>query len=489
MGVLPETGEYEYIGNGEYIHKKGEVTVPRCPFALPLEITKERADKLRMNHERRPPEERFPELWAAAQNGAVKTPVVERAYRKHMARRPLVHVTNEDASHYVFRGKQKGCPWYNDNLRANLDHAAKKLTELGGHFYFLTITYAYKIHGKAIPHAWRTFNAHVGKLMQALTRKFQTKYICVYESTSRGYPHAHIIIQSKEALDEIGDQFKPGQEVLAGVLKKFLRPRLQSPVYMLQKALPSSLAGYLCKYVSKGLIPPSSAIPKTDPKSRSSHRKALLSCMLPVIAGTRAIRMSKGFALPHTGRGKSAQAGEEASQAHRTVPPPALPQTFGDLIRLMTKSTLACPGSCKALFNPKLISTYKDVEGYYKDPPPWTNTLAGLTWYNLGCPGCPLRAYAEKTIKERQIPQEDTPVVYTFKAKWDHDGQQYYRGPLTKEELITRKEGVKEIQEERKKRIELYGVKESEIMARHREIGLRLEAEIQKRKNTLEQKG
>ena len=117
-------------------------------------------------------------------------------------------------------------------------------------------------------------------------------YVCVLEATKKGYPHAHVILAVDEAIEPEHEELKDGAEIKEGVLYDFVKSHVASPIFSLQKAGRVGLVKYLGKYISKsseGILTKGlnkkGQLPKAD-------RKALLSCLMPVLAEVRQYRFS-----------------------------------------------------------------------------------------------------------------------------------------------------------------------------------------------------
>ena len=175
----------------------------------------------------------------------------------------------------------KGCDSYNSRTTDKLNQASAVLAENYKSYYFLTFTYAYNIWGTDIVEAWKLFNEQLAYTFKVLRKKYKMGYVCVLESTKKGYPHAHIILGTNQSTENWHADLPDGKKIENGQMYDFVKNRVASPIFALQKA-GSNWAGKIPgKYIAKGSEALSTTGLNEKGQLKSSSRKALFLVCSP----------------------------------------------------------------------------------------------------------------------------------------------------------------------------------------------------------------
>ncbi len=359
-----------------------------CPLSVPTEFKSHKQRPVVFRGKRKPPKEKYPDIYSQAVSGYVSDSVLISTYEKRLKERPLILWAPPGQEASVFWGKVKGSDLYNAYITDRINNHSKALVENYNFFYFLTFTYAYKIYGENIVEAWQTFNHQLSLTLRALRKKYKMGYVCVLESTKKGYPHAHIILGVNKSVDKWHEKLSDGRRITCGRLFNFVKSSVASPVFSIQKAGGTGLVKYLGKYISKGAERALSESVKNNGRLSTPTRKALLSCLMPVLAGVRQYRFSiRDNIVP--GINWVSYSDEDLSVLQELVNlGTTSPEGDRILIRLLNKLTSSCQASAWVIFNSKVKKDLSSFVGWYSRPPPELVKDFHNCGNPLGCPGC-----------------------------------------------------------------------------------------------------
>ena len=381
----------EPVGNDNYIRRFNSGILPpskNCPLSVPGEYTLQRKPVNHSRGARKSPELKYKKLAKEAHEGFISDQTLIESYKERLKERAIIFFYPKDGPASVFYGKVKGSDQYNSMITDRINAASSALVKNYNFFYFLTFTYAYNIFGTDIVKAWKLFNKHLSKTLKALRKQYQMGYVCVLESTKKGYPHAHIILATDKAVEDWHEQLPDGKKIEHGEMYEFIKLKVSSPVFAVQKAGGKGLVKYLGKYVSKSA---ESIASKELPNTRrlsAADRKALLSCMLPVLAGIRQYRFSIRDNGTESGAADSSVSGDIAELENLVRLGSTTPSGDSSLIRLLNKLTDSC--QCRAWVaigggTGNYLSRYI---GWYESPPPELLADFQEMGHPLGCCGC-----------------------------------------------------------------------------------------------------
>lgn len=363
-------------------------TPDSCPLGVPQEFRNYRRRPLVSRGPRKPPKDKYPLLYSQAVSGSVSDSTLVETFRSRLAERPLILWQSDEEEISVFYGSVKGSDSYNMHITDRINACSTALVKNYSYYYFLTLTYAYKTYGTDIISAWQLFNKQLSSTLRALRKTYKMGYVCVLEATKKGYPHAHIILGVQEPAENWHVGLGDGHHIKHGQFYKFLASHIASPVFALQKAGGKGLVKYLGKYISKG----AEQIVKTKTpgtiKLSASERKALLSCLMPVLAGIRQYRFSiRDNFVPGVSWNKYTKDDiallKDLVQMGITTPE-------GDaiLIRLLNNLTASCSCSAWVVFNKTFKKSLEPSIGWYSQAPPELLERFHSWGYPMGCPGC-----------------------------------------------------------------------------------------------------
>jgi hypothetical protein len=370
--------------------------VYNCPLGVPSSLQRDDFSPPGSRSPRIPMAKKYKALYEEAEKGYIPNGLLLATFQRRMKERPVVYSENETGEGYMFHGLIKGCPDYNRILEEKITARSARLINNYEAFYFLTVTYAQNLHGLNIPEAWQIFNMQLGSLMHSIQRKYNGGYVCVLESTFRGYPHAHIILGLPSTPDIKHKRLSPGKVVKYGRLFGFLKKRMPSPVFKLQVADIKGLKNYLTKYVSKGLDKLIDNKKTGQSTLSKDEKKALLSCMCPVLASVRQFRSSV-----RDGQKKTVL-DDFIDPGHRERLEMASKMGIWDssasavLISFLNNLTVNCRAHAWAIFNSSGKEAYKKFMGYYESSNYDQIRDFKRSSYPLGCPGCVITDFLDK---------------------------------------------------------------------------------------------
>lgn len=242
---------------------------------------------------REPKSERFSAAYLHAEEEVFPDEVLISSHKTQLETAPLIAVYSDSHNHIKFRAPVKGSNAYNFAKAEKIKDLAKEFSKEYDYIYFLTNTYAYNIHGTDRIEAWQQFRKDETKTMKALVRKYDVKYISIFEATEKQYPHSHNIIFSKVPLTGEMYPAKRQKKIIFGEFYNFIQKHNSSPVFDLRRACNSEISHYVIKYVAKTFSKKEQPTLDGAEKLTKVERKTLGTIIWPCIAGIRAISASQ----------------------------------------------------------------------------------------------------------------------------------------------------------------------------------------------------
>lgn len=200
---------------------------------------------------------------------------------------PIISLKNYDNTTFTFKGTVKGSNSYNYKQFLKSVKDAKKFSVEHPHVYFLTLTYDAKLYDGSRLVANDLFKKEKQKVIKSLKRKYGVQVQCVIEQTNRGYPHAHLIIYSQEALIKRRVSSKKQRKIVQGKFYNFVASHCSLGRFDLRQAENKNLAGYLAKYMSKANFDENPEGKTESEKLTKAQRKAFLTNYFPCVYGYR----------------------------------------------------------------------------------------------------------------------------------------------------------------------------------------------------------
>jgi len=392
------------------------ITEDPCPLSVPLEYREPGGAPRKKRGKRTPPEKKYPNLYACAQAGFIPDDLLVSTYQMRLLERPLVFWKSDSGEASVFWGKVKGDDTYNAYITDRINNCSAALVRNYNFFYFLTLTYAYKVYGTDIVKAWQTFQEQIKKTFRYLRKHYHMGYVCVLEATKKGYPHAHVILGVNGAVEKFHEKISDGRAITSGRMFHALKKHTASPVFKLQKAGGKGLVKYLGKYVAKSAERFCQTTDPANVKLSTASRKALLSCLMPVLAQVRQYRSSIRDNI-QPGINWAEYSKEDYDYLADLVKIGCVtPEGDAILIRLLNKLTSACRCRAIAIFKKTHKAVLAEHVGWYSEAPPDLEVIFKASGYPLGCPGCVITVFLEN-LKSPEGAQAPLPGYYFAKNK------------------------------------------------------------------------
>jgi hypothetical protein len=389
-----------------------------CPWGVPQTAVVDQRPQIGTAGKRIPPISKYPELYDQAALGYVSNRVLIATAQKRHLERPIVQTEIDDGEFCYFLGNQKGCDTYNERMKEKIMQESEQLIANNSQYFFLTVTYAYKMHGINITEAWQIFNHQLRNLFQCLRRTYKIDYVCVLEATAKGYPHAHIILAATQNFPEDFKNLPAGEPIKSGQFFDYLSSIMPSPEFMLQKADSYGLKNYLCKYIGKSTNQAVSGVLPHDKGKKATLRKELLSCLMPVLAGVRQFRfsirnhysdsqLSLGL-LDETNISDEEELKQQLADFVDAMDIGIISaDTASGLVNLCIKLLSNCKGHSYIMLGPAKSNPWRKNLGYFDTPPPEEVNNFRLNARPLGCPGCKIYStllrYVRSTSSDFQL--------------------------------------------------------------------------------------
>lgn len=205
----------------------------------------------------------------------------------------MLQTENSKGNIAWFEGNAKGTARYNTLQRGKIldfvtEHSSKKYD-----CFFLTITCDTKKYSNRAD-AWENFlQKDVYKVTEKLRKHYSGEYVATLESTTKGYPHAHIMMfVPKNTFPEL-KYYHNQQRVKKGRLFDLVSRSVFSPIFDLQAAKGKNLKWYLTKYIGKGIEESVFDIIKKDGELKKSDRKQLQEFIYLKLFNRRKVLMTR----------------------------------------------------------------------------------------------------------------------------------------------------------------------------------------------------
>ena len=205
----------------------------------------------------------------------------------------MLQTENSKGSIAWFEGNAKGTTRYNILQRGKIldfvtEHSNKEFD-----CFFLTITCDTKKY-RSRANAWENFlQRDVYKVTENLRKHYQGEYVATLESTTKGYPHAHIMMfVPKGAFPEL-KYYHNQQKIKKGRLFELVSRSVFSPIFDLQAAKGKNLKWYLTKYIGKGIEESVFDIIKKNGELKKTDRKLLQEFIYLKIFNRRKVLMTR----------------------------------------------------------------------------------------------------------------------------------------------------------------------------------------------------
>lgn len=178
-----------------------------------------------------------------------------------------------------------------------MSNAVKALAAENPSVYFLTVTYAPDLFTHDKIAAWEQYRDHVKPLLDALRKKYGIYHAVVLEGTKKGYPHAHIILFSPEGVFPGLEKLRDKTKIHFGELYDFIKSRVFSPVFCLEKGSPDNALSYMFKYLGKASDNDFRKLLNNHADWTNADRKNVISFLMPIIANVRRVSYSRTPAI------------------------------------------------------------------------------------------------------------------------------------------------------------------------------------------------
>lgn len=205
----------------------------------------------------------------------------------------IIQTKNTSGKTVWFEGYAKGTERYNKISQGKIYDFVEYYKGLGYESYFLTLTCDIKKYGNRTE-AWENFlKDEFYPVMENLRKHHKCKYVATMESTTRGYPHAHIIMFFPKGTYPELSKLKNKKKIHYGRLYNYVKESVASPVFCLEKAEGDNLKFYLAKYIGKGIEEDVFKIAKQKEKLTKAQRKLLQEFIYLKVFQKRKVLMSR----------------------------------------------------------------------------------------------------------------------------------------------------------------------------------------------------
>jgi hypothetical protein len=266
-----------------------------CPLLTEFSLQKVEKISLQKPYERRNPLKKYEMLALEAQEGHIDDKTLIDAAKILEATRPVVMSEDENREKHFFKGLVRGCTVYADRSKAHITEALNELDMIPGTALFYTVTLNREKFCNNILKAWQAINGMRDKFIRRMRQRGILHYVEVCEAQYDGYPHIHIICKwenetIKHYIDHTGKW-----RIKDKKLWKTIKDMWMGGISDILVVKNGGVAGYVNKYISKGICLGDVKKMEKVGKLTEDNRKLLLGVMLPILAKRRMWSASAGL--------------------------------------------------------------------------------------------------------------------------------------------------------------------------------------------------
>lgn len=151
----------------------------------------------------------------------------------------------------VFEGRIKGGARYANEQKQRILEKAKEMMSLGGETVALTLTCDPKKYHNNCLNAWQYWTKDSHKMLENMRKNWGMKYIGVLESTSKLYPHKHLILSFPKGTIPGYNKMRDRTKMFFGKPITELKKRCGGQIFHLEIIKGDRTAKYLVKYIAK----------------------------------------------------------------------------------------------------------------------------------------------------------------------------------------------------------------------------------------------
>lgn len=272
----------------------GDKITRNCPFSVPYSFAENPRLKEKRERKRLPPEQKYKELYTAAESGDIQNPTLRRTLSLWVKKQGNVCIKNQN-SYKFFESNAKGTSRYNKRNYWKIHDFCKEEDSLGKKAYFCTFTCTYAAKADNIVKKWQDFSDQLNNTLKIVSAKFGVEYVCVKEAFLTGFPHAHCIFYVKDFVKSDRQKYlrtKRYSVVSAGALKETLNKFFTIGYTELVRNTKKGTSNYLSKYISKN---ETTGLKKLMNKKNwtAADRKQVLTTFMPILANVRQFQKSE----------------------------------------------------------------------------------------------------------------------------------------------------------------------------------------------------
>ena len=204
-----------------------------------------------------------------------------------------VCIEDDDGGYRIFDGRMKGTQSYNKYYKAKIIDKAQGFIKNGDEIVALTITCNINDYGGDRYAAWCEYRQKAARLKKEIQRRYHGGYICVMESTKKGFPHAHIILALPKGSILGYDKMKNKTRIFYGELVKIINKFKPAKIFYLEKICGKNTMHYLTKYIAKYETNSFFDLIKKEGDLSKGERKAVDCLLYTTLAKMRQFTLSQ----------------------------------------------------------------------------------------------------------------------------------------------------------------------------------------------------
>lgn len=267
--------------------------VKNCPFDVPLCFAPNGELKNRTSPSRKPPAEKYSQLYSEAVAGSITNNTLRYTLNKWV--KELGNICIKDINGFsFFESNAKGTARYNKKNYWKIHDFCKQEDDFGKKAYFCTFTCQYDEKKDNIIHKWQLFSEQINFIMKKLSCRYGVEYILVKESFLSGYPHAHAILYVNDFCKDDKQRYlrsKKYSVVVDSGIKRLLNKYFTLGYTELVRNIKKGTSNYLSKYISKNDTKGLKSLTNKK-KWNNADRKQILTVFMPILSNVRQFQKS-----------------------------------------------------------------------------------------------------------------------------------------------------------------------------------------------------
>ena len=220
----------------------------KCGIKVPQELCIQPDRRTKMSRFS-PTQKALEPYMLAMQSASITQSLIKDGIKSIADNIPILQTTCKDGRVAFFTGNCKGTARYQKKQASKVQDKIKALATIEGETFALTITYDIKKYGENMYKAWKMYSKHIRNVLENMRKHWGLRFVWVKESTTKGYPHAHIVLHFPKGTNPGYKYMQNNKKIYFGKLYNEVKSRIlkneRSLILTLTKKMAEDLTSYL----------------------------------------------------------------------------------------------------------------------------------------------------------------------------------------------------------------------------------------------------